>query len=273
MLRKKLFINIIGIILYLSSNIFGFEINTTLMHYTYRIVGPTGEPNQLLVGTAFMMGIPDKNIPEKGHFVMVTAAHLLEGIAGETAIIDLREKTADGKYKKRTHTIQIRNRKEPIWVRHPTVDVAVMKIDLPSFVSKLNEEIPLLSTDLLADDEMIEKYEIHPGDELLCLGYPHAKNANIYGFSILRSGKIASYPLTPANEIKSFLYDREIFPGNSGGPVYFVDKSRSYGGNIHLGKTIQFVAGLITKNNEELHLAIVVPAHFIKETLLLLDEK
>ena len=273
MLRTKLFINVIGIILYLSSNVFGFEINTTLMHYTYRIGGPTGEPNQLKYGTVFMMGIPDKNMPEKGYFVMVTAAHILEGIAGETATIDLREKMADGKYKKRAYKVQIRNGKEPIWVRHPNVDVAVMKIDLPFFVSKLNEEIPLLSTELLADDEMIEKYEIHPGDELLCLGYPYAKNANVFGFSILRSGKIASYPLTPANEIKSFLYDCEIFPGNSGGPVYFVDKSRSYGENIHLGQKIQFVAGLITKRSEELHLAIVVPAHFIKETVELLDEK
>jgi hypothetical protein len=137
-----------------------------------------------------------------------------------------------------------------------------------------------------------EKYEIHPGDELFCLGYPLGAEANPQGFAILRSGKIASFPLTPAKAVKSFLYDFEVFGGNSGGPVYFVDKSRTYGGTTHLGETICSVVGLVseerfqprqsvklledgsdqtryevTEKREKLKLAVVVPAQFIKETL------
>ena len=74
-------------------------------------------------------------------------------------------------------------------------------------------------------------------------------------------------------DTKSFLFDFEVFPGNSGGPVYFVDKSRTYGGTTHMGQTVQFVAGLVARQHEKLRLAVVVPAHFTKQTLTLLDEK
>lgn len=297
-MRTGLLITILVIALLSGTALAGIEINTTLMHYTYRIESPTGKPNEVTYGTVFVMGIPDANRPGKGQFVLVTAAHVLEGISREAATINVREKMADGKFQKVAHVLQIRKDKKPLWVRHPTVDVAVMKITLPVFLSKQTEEIPILSTDMLADDEMMERFEIHPGDQLLCLGYPFGVEGNASGFSILRSGKIASYPLTPAKDTKSFFFDFEIFEGNSGGPVYFVDNGRTYAGTAHIGETIQFVAGVITEqkyyvqssvklievqpertryevneNRERLRLAVVVPAHFIKETLALLDKK
>lgn len=285
-MRTGLLISVLTIALLSGTALAEIEINTTLMHYTYRIEGPTGKPNKMTRGTVFVMGIPDANRPGKGQCVLVTAAHVLERISGETATIYLREKMSDGKFKKVPHILQIRKGKKPLWVRHPDVDVAVMKIDLPVFVTKQAKEIPGLSTNHLADDEMIEKYEIHPGDQLLCLGYPYGVEANASGFSILRSGKIASYPLTPAKETKTFLFDFEVFPGNSGGPVYFVDKGRKYGGIIHAAETIQFIAGVVTEQKyhvqfvepqkvllRKLSLGVVVPAHFIKETLALLDKK
>ena len=174
----------------------------------------------------------------------------------------------------------------------------MLRIILPDFISKQSDEFPCLSTDLLADDKMLKRFEIHPGDELLCLGYPLGAEANEAGFSILRSGRIASFPLTPSSEIKSFLFDFEVFEGNSGGPVYFVQSGRYYGGKIHFEETIQFVAGVVTEERfqvqrsvtpievsrdrvkyeveekrEKLKLAVVVPSQFIKETLDLLEKK
>jgi hypothetical protein len=52
--------------------------------------------------------------------------------------------------------------------------------------------VPVLPIDLLANDDLIEKFEIHPGDELLCLGFPLFVSSDS-GFPILRSGKIASF--------------------------------------------------------------------------------
>ena len=78
------------------------------------------------------------------------------------------------------------------WTRHPQADVAAMYIRLPVDV------LPsILPTTLLAEDEGLKAYGLHPGDELNCLGYPLGAESNPSGFPILRSGKIASYPLLP----------------------------------------------------------------------------
>lgn len=136
--------------------------------------------------------------------------------------------------------------------------------------------VPILPINLLGDDEALTKFEIHPGDELLCLGFPLFVSSD-FGFPILRSGKIASYPIIPTPIIKHILFDFHVFEGNSGGPVYFVDRERIYGNSIHLGEIEQFVVGLVTSqlgsklyNNQFLELAVVVPSSFIRETINLL---
>jgi hypothetical protein len=131
------------------------------------------------------------------------------------------------------------------------------------------------STELLADDKMIEQFEIHPGDELKCLGYPLGLESNNAGFPVLRSGKIASYPLLPTASTRTFLFDFRIFKGNSGGPVYFDEHNRGYQGNLNVGNHIQFLVGLVSEEAEynlpysqlQLGLAVVVHASLIKEAI------
>ncbi|MBP8305097.1 MAG: hypothetical protein KBE04_13335 [Phycisphaerae bacterium] len=151
---------------------------------------------------------------------------------------------------------------------------------------------------MLATDDRIAEWEIHPGDELLCLGFPYGLEANPAGFPILRSGKIASFPIIPSKETKSFLYDFEVFWGNSGGPVYFVDRDRHFGGTLHTGRTVYSIIGLVSQEQygidrrvtpleetrarkrieveetrERLGLAIVIPSYFIKEAIGLLEKR
>ena len=198
---------------------------------------------------------------------------------GDKATIFLRKKNGNS-YKKLPFSIPIRKGKKELWVRHPKVDVSAMYVVLPDDI-----DIALLPIGMLADDEKFKKYEIHPGDELLCLGYPFSAEANPAGFPILRSGKIASYPIIPSKETKYFLFDFEVFPGNSGGPVYFVQSGRTYAGGMHVG-IIQFIAGLVSEERiiieetkstyleqkKKYPLAIVKVIHssFIKETIELL---
>ena len=128
-------------------------------------------------------------------------------------------------------------------------------------------ESPKWAQDLLARDEELAQFDVHPGDELNCLGFPLGATAD-YGFPILRSGKIASYPLVPAKTHKNWLFDFQVFPGNSGGPTYFIDRHRSYGGTTMIGQTIQLVVGLVTSqvyanvgtSLRELQLGVVIPA-------------
>ena len=252
------------------------ELNTALMKSTFKLAGDGR------FGTAFIVGRPMVKEPGKAYFVMVTAAHVLEQMKGTHATLFLRKKE-DGNYKKIPLPVEIRRDDKPLWIRHPdeAADVAAMYVAMPQDI-----DITLLPATLLADDEALGKFEIHPGDELLCLGYPFGAEANEAGFPILRSGKIASYPLIPTNQTKTFLYDFQIFPGNSGGPVYFVELGRKYAGAVRPAEIIQFIAGIVSQEHlikekteslyevketrHPLALAKVVQASFVKETIEIL---
>jgi hypothetical protein len=251
------------------------EINTILMRSTFMITGDGS------TGTAFIVGKPLKEIKDRAYYVLTTAAHVLNGIKGDTAILFLRKRSGDS-YTKFPYPIQIRRGTTPLWVQHPTMDVAVMYVSLPEGI-----DIELVPTSLLATDDMLKQFEIHPGDRLSCLGFPLAAEANDSGFPILRSGQIASFPLVPVKSVKTFLFDFNVFEGNSGGPVYFVDSNRQYAGGTHIGK-VQFLMGLVSeqkfveeqvqslrqsrKERYQLGLGVVIPAEFIMETIDKLPE-
>ena len=114
-----------------------FDINTTLMRSTFKIEGPNS------IGTAFILGKPMASDPNKGYYVMVTAAHVLNLMQGETATLYLRTKQGET-FAKLPLPIRIRNGTQPLWVTHPAADVAVMYVNLPN-----TADISLISTSLL----------------------------------------------------------------------------------------------------------------------------
>jgi len=199
-------------------------------------------------------------------------------------------------YVKFPFEITIRHNGNPLWVEHPDADVAVMYVPLPSssqeMVEKLGtdpmEEFRPVSTNFLASDEKLARIYLHPGDEVMCLGFPLGLEVDAQAFPVLRSGKIASYPLLPTKKTKTFLYDAEVFQGNSGGPVYYVFVNRFYEGAIHMGWSMGIV-GLISKEYlqavkidldyekslklNRYALAEVVHASFIKEAIEMLPKK
>lgn len=221
---------------------------------------------------------PDTNNTSRAFYVLITADHVLQAIQGETATITLREFDPTNFWKRVEFPVRIRTGDTPTWKKHPEVDVAAMFLGVPS-----NTVTKPISTELLVGDEVLTKYEFHPGMELLCLGYPFGAEANAYGFPILRSGRIASYPLTPTKTMRTFLFDFSVFRGNSGGPVYFVVQNPTYGGHQNVGQTIQGIIGVviqeknITETIQELYekkekttplrLGEVIHASFVKELI------
>lgn len=254
------------------------DINTILMRSTFKIQGATGS-----IGTAFIMGKPYDDNSTRGKYVLITADHVLSNIKGDEATIFLRKKVAEH-YVKFPYKIKIRQNNQNLWKKHPDVDVAVMNIPLPR-----NRDLLLASTELLASDEELRKFEIYPGRELVALGYPLRLESNKSGFAVLRSGRIASFPLTPTKELKTFLIDFEVFSGNSGGPVYFHDTDWHKRGSGRIGapQEVQLIMGIvskqkivtekiesltaITEQRHQLGLAEIVHASFIKEALELLE--
>ena len=208
------------------------ELNTVLMESTFRIEGRNAQ-NQPTIGTAFVMGRPISKWIYKyageGRYVLITAAHVLQDIQGDTAVLHMHRRLNETDWVALPISLPIRSKGQPIWTKHPDADVAVMYVDLPQAAG-----IPLLSTDLLADDKMLSEYGIHPGDNLECLGYPFGMESSDAGFAVLRSGKIASFPLLPTSKTRTFLLDFLVFKGNSGGPVYMVESSQNLQGRYYI---------------------------------------
>lgn len=51
---------------------------------------------------------------------LVTAAHVFDGVKGDTAIVVLRAHRDDGSYQRRDHTVAVRRDGKALWVRHAT---------------------------------------------------------------------------------------------------------------------------------------------------------
>jgi hypothetical protein len=180
------------------------ELNTILMQSTFRIQGPSkADPRQTSFGTTFLMGKPSPD-PSKWYYVLISAAHVLENIVGDVGTLTLRQKHNDGSFTPIPWNVQLRNQNSPLYVKHPDADVIALYVNMPDDLN-----VPILPTALLADDDILSRFEIHPGDELLSLGFPLFVSSE-GGFPILRSGKIASYPLLPTKIIKSILFDFRV---------------------------------------------------------------
>jgi hypothetical protein len=97
----------------------------------------------------------------------------LDEIIAEDATLEMRRKNSDGTFTADPITLKIRRLGLPLYTKHPSADVAAMYVELPTDVA-----IDLLPTSFLADDDRISALEVHPGDELLCLGFPLAIDFN-----------------------------------------------------------------------------------------------
>jgi trypsin-like peptidase len=250
------------------------EFNTLLFQTTFKIEGPGPLPGSVSLGTVFFMAKPVSD-SKRFRFVMITARHVLESIQGDTATLNLRRRTDTG-WRRARYPLKIRDAGQPLWTELDDVDVAVMYVNVPEGI-----QIPIISTSLLADDEMLSQFEVNPGEELTCLGYPFGAESNAAGFAVLRSGRIASYPLLPTDATRTFLFDFEIFSGNSGGPVYLSSNNRTYGGKMHTGETVHFIVGVVTQQlsanlssaKERLSLATVIHASLIKKAVAMLPDR
>jgi hypothetical protein len=206
----------------------------------------------------------------------VTANHVLAKMPGATARIGYRISNADGSWSYSPQQVKIREDGKELWTHHPDRDVAAMVIKAPPEFAKA--ALPL---NYLAADDTFMQYRVNAGDEMMALGFPRGLSANAAGFPILRSGRVASYPLAPANIYPTFLLDFSVFPGNSGGPVFVAKTPKadagvqqaSTGGDVT--PTDGFIAGLLTQqvelNNERLEIGIVTHAKYIRETIALLN--
>lgn len=244
------------------------DLAVELIHATVQLEQPLGDGTRT-VGTGFLISAPGAG--GQPRTILVTANHVLEKMPSANARIGYRIANADGSWSYSPQQLKIRDPKGgELWTHHPTRDVAVMEIKAPPAFAKA--AIPL---NYLAADETFGSYNVTAGDEMMALGFPRGLSANQAGFPILRSGKVASYPIAPATQFPTFLLDFSVFPGNSGGPV-FVSKPQPAGALTQVADKAGpgFIAGLLTQqvelNSERLEIGIVTHAKYVRETIALL---
>jgi S1-C subfamily serine protease len=253
--------------------VFGIDndFNSKLMNATFKIQG-TGSS-----GTGFVIVEPFRDDPSRGIPVLVTANHVFESIKSDGCLVLLRTRNGT-EFEKLIVPLQIRDHDKPLWVRHPKVDIAAIRIQIPT-----NACLEGISTKMLASETDLKEIEIHPGDEVMALGYPYGLESNSAGFPVLRSGKIASYPLTPIDVNKTFMVDLAVFGGNSGGPVYYEYYDRAYGHAMNVGTRHAKIIGIVVEQvmvnepvktmddegirNHRLSIAVVVHAKYIHDVV------
>lgn len=204
--------------------------------------------------------------------ILITAKHVFEKTAGDETSLVYRVREAEGIFKKESVSLPIRKDGQTLWMQHASEDVAALVVSLPE-----NADLAEISTDVLASDDQLRRQNIHPGQTVALLGYPHRTEANDAGFPILRTGAIASYPLVPSSVNRTFLLNANTFEGDSGGPIYLAGSSsgteRETGlilglmhGQRFLDEEMVMIYGT-SKVRHRLGLGIVVQAAFIRETI------
>ncbi|MBA3811226.1 MAG: serine protease, partial [Caulobacteraceae bacterium] len=185
------------------------DMSVDLMSATVQLEQPLGDGTRT-VGAGFL--ILDPTPDGKPRVVLVTANHLLKRMPGDKATIGYRVQQADGSWRYAPQPLAIRDGGRELWTHHGARDVAAITVTAPPAFARV--AIPL---GWLAGDATFDQYRLGPGDEMMALGFPEGLSANGAGFPILRSGRVASYPLGPSTAFPTFLLDFRVFPGNSGG--------------------------------------------------------
>lgn len=112
----------------------------------------------------------------KPRTILITAAHVLEKMPSVTARIGYRVQSADRVWRYDPEALQIRNGDHPLWVKHPTRDIAAMVVEAPQ--EFVRAAIPL---NYLAKDDTFSDFNLGPGDEMMALGFPRGLSANPAG--------------------------------------------------------------------------------------------
>lgn len=243
-----------------------YDLSVDLIQATVQLEQPLKDGSRT-VGTGFL--IADTDPDGKPRTILITAAHVFDRMPSFSAKIGYRIQASDGVWRYDPQTLKIRDGDHPLWVKHAGRDVAAIVVEAPPEFAKA--AIPLA---WLAKDDTFSQYKLGPGDEMMALGFPRGLSANPAGFPILRSGRVASYPLAPATAFPTFLMDFSVFPGNSGGPVFMAEGARRRPGATE-AQEVQFIAGILTQqvelSGERLEIGIVTHARYIRETIGLLD--
>jgi hypothetical protein len=157
---------------------------------------------------------------------LATGHHVFEQMSGDACVLVSRKARDDGAFQRQEIRIAVRKDGQPLWIKHPVHDLAILP--LPDQV-----QVNSLPLDCLATEDQISN--AHVGDAVRLAVFPERSEANGAGFPVLRGGSIAGYPLVPVASHPAFLVDTTSWKGDSGGPVMHATARAPGGGPLVLG--------------------------------------
>lgn len=232
------------------------RLNTTeqMMWSTYLIGSEKG------MGAGFIVFRRDPSEPKGVVPVIVTAAHLLDAAGKGPLFIGTRMPDEHGGARITLVEFQPRRGAQRFYVRHPEHDIAAFELHIPT------EAAPLIALPSFVDDKARAGKLLRAGEEVSFVGFPETLPEMEGLFPVLRTGRVASYPVGSARAGGLFVINADVYPGDSGAPVYVAGR---HGRPELTGMIIRRIGA---DSRAFSHLAIAVESRLISETLQLLDE-
>lgn len=227
-----------------------------MMWSTYPLVTQKG------AATGFIVNHRDPRTPGGRMPVVFTAAHLIETLGKGPLLIGIR---LPGRAEEIESALLVfsppkMTGEECFYVRHPDHDLVAFALHLPEDFNGCELMASFLDERMLARDGKL----LHSGVEVSFFGYPEVLPGTDGGFPVLRSGRVASYPVGTSQSQGRFLINSDVYPGDSGAPV-IISNRKSHPEVV--GMIIQRI-GQGSQNDSRF--AIAVDADALRETLRLL---
>ena len=165
--------------------------------------------------TGFLYGHPVGESGEEYRIFLITNRHVVENIdilkarfnrpiGSDSEIYDIPLRGNDGSV---------------LWTEHPSSDVAVVQIS-PKKLKEDGIKFAWIPGDRQLALEQARELQISEGDGVFVLGFPLGLAGEKRNYTIVRQGVIARIRDWLGGNSRTILIDANIFPGNSGGPVF-----------------------------------------------------
>lgn len=194
---------------------------------------------------------------------VVTANHFMQTVGNKSVVVATRDLDQSGEPQIALFQISATSRTTPFYVRHPAHDLAAFPLDVPADFTGYIHVPTFLKESALSRSKELPR----AGTEVFFLGYPEGLPGTTGAFPVLRSGRVASYAVGSAKADGYFLIDADVYPGDSGAPVFAM---RSQGRPELEGVILRRIG---PNEHAPSHFAIAVTASAVRETLQLLAHK
>lgn len=242
-----------------SACAYRMNVSEKLMWSTYPLATERG------TATGFIINYRDFRVAGEMVPVLFTSVHVLDTVGDGPLIIAYR--TLDGIRGAEVSLLTLippkRRGEERFYVRHPSQDVAAIALPIPPD----SAGFPLLPSALDQSTLAFNEQILRTGVEVSFLGYPEVLPGTDGAFAVLRSGRVSSYPVGTPQANGRFLINSDVYPGDSGAPVFLTS---GHNRPKLVGMIVQRIS---SKADNFSHLAVAVDADVIRETLALLTTR